>query len=77
MDLSAFAASPLRLLPTLAELRSLVVDYVALDDLFALALSCSPFYATVCLRGSAFARFPEGLPLETLRATQTSDQAGA
>ena len=58
---SALAASPLRLLPTLAELRSLVVDYVELDDLFALALSCSPLRATVCLRGGAFARFPNGL----------------
>ena len=58
---SALAASPLRLLPTLAELRSLVVDYVELDDLFALALSCGPLRATVCLRGGAFARFPNGL----------------
>ena len=39
----------------------LVIDVVAVDDIFAVALTCSDFRAATILRGGAFARFPQGV----------------
>ena len=63
-DDACFAASPFRHLATLTEVR-LVVDQCDEDDALALALTASPFYAAVCRRGGAYARFSKGVRTRT------------